>query len=569
MKMGGKSRMAMPIETEARPILTLFRRVRKAMCPGGAHISGWFGLRGLITMALVLLLARFVAAEELQSTMQSKSVFQRRGFYLHACWVYNYPFAVRTWHRSDYLNMFRLLKHIGFNTVMMWPTMEAIPAPLSAQDRQSLAQYRSLVEDARKTNLQCWLVQCAALTSRPEIRSCPWKDRSLYAYQETVRLDDPKMLDAYLEHRAAMLEILNNADGYVTIDGDPGGYPGAQPAEFLEVLKHDRHTLDRIGTHAQEQRVIPWIWCGWGTKGVWQEPISPFVAETLKALKQEMPEPWEMLPGRSHRDGHANGRIVIDETKRAGLLDRSTLMLYEIVEFEPSPPAGLLQFDLIRRVLKQELGASPGIRGWFANAQTPILAIPNAYLFARGVSDPNYLDEADEKVLTDLADLLGGSAELLVPAWACWDRGLADLPGDLPRKLAAATLDSPVARCIPGGPKRYLDILAARADSRIRLLNACARKAESPEDAAQVIASATAALVDWWKHNGYVSSAKKGEPFQLGFVHHSQLTLLMQWCVQNVTDYEKTSALAVDEIVRGQTLDRPLAIECVRQLLKR
>jgi hypothetical protein len=271
------------------------------------------------------------AGMDLNADAGAKENFQRRGFYLHGCWRFNHPFAVRTWTQEDYQGMFRLLKQLGFNTVMLWPVLEAVPAPLSETDRQAVAEYRGIIENARKAGLESWLVQCAALTSRPEIRAKPWMERSLYPYRETVRMDDPKESGAYLKHRAALMEILNNADAYVTIDGDPGSYPGAKPAEFVRVFLHDRQTIDRAGTHPETQRTIPWIWCGWGTKGVWREPIEPFVKATLESLKTQMPEPWELLPGRSYREGHANGRINMELTKAAGLLDRSTLLLYEIV----------------------------------------------------------------------------------------------------------------------------------------------------------------------------------------------------------------------------------------------
>ena len=138
--------------------------------------------------------------------------------------------------------------------------------------------------------LDCWLTQGAALTSRPEIGVKPWMRRSLFPHMQTVRLDDAKEAERYLEHRAALMEILNNADAYVTIDGDPGGYPGATPSEFLKVLLHDRKTIDRAGTHPKTQRVIPWIWCGWGTKGVWQEPIEPFVRATSPSCSRGPPQ---------------------------------------------------------------------------------------------------------------------------------------------------------------------------------------------------------------------------------------------------------------------------------------
>lgn len=492
--------------------------------------------------------------------------FERRGFYLHGCWAFNHPFAVRTWKREDYQGMFRLLKRLGFNTVMLWPVLEAVPAPLTEADRQAVAAYRPIIEDARKSGLECWLTQCV-VTSRPEIRAKPWMQRSLYPYRQVVRLDDPKQSEAYLKHRAALMTILNNADAYVTIDGDPGGYPGAKPSEFLKVLVHDRKTIDRAGTHPKAQRIIPWIWCGWGTKGVWQEPIDPFVTATLESLKAQMPEPWELLPGRSFREGHANGRINMELSKAAGLLDRSTLLLYEIIEFEPTPPAAVLQFADVRRVMKEELARSPGARGCFGNAQQPIMVLPNLYLFARGAAEPAYLDQPDETVLTDLADLLGGPPELLLPAWSCLRLDLDELPADLPSRLRAARLTGQTASFLPGGAPRYLDILASQVDSRIRLLQACEHPAKSAEEAASAIASATAALVDWWKVHRYVGAGEGDEHFQWRFIHSSQVGLLRQWCVKNVTDRKRVSSLAVDAMVRGGTLSEQEATERVRQLL--
>jgi len=496
-----------------------------------------------------------------------KPGFQHRGFYLHGCWTFNYPFAVRTWKRADYQSMFRLLRQLGFDTVMLWPVLEAVPPPLSTADREAVRQFRPILEDAQKAGLECWLTQCAALTSRPEIGVKPWMQRSLFPHMKTVRLDDPKQAGRYLEHRAALMEILNNADGYVTIDGDPGGYAGATPSDFLKVLLHDRKTIDRAGAHPKSQRIIPWIWCGWGTKGVWQEPIEPFVRATLKSLKSQMPEPWELLPGRSFREGHANGRINMELTKAAGLLDRSTLLLYEVIEFEPTPPAAVLQFADIRRVLKQELAQSAGARGCLGNAQQPIMVIPNLYLFARGAAEPSYLDQPDEKVLSDLAHFLGGPSELLTSAWSCLRLGLDKLPDDLPARLHAAQLTGPPASFLPGGAPRYLDILASQVDCRIRLLKACQHPPKTAEEAASTIATATAALVDWWKVHRYVFDGEGSEPFRWHFVPSSQYGLLKQWCDRNVSDRKLVSGLATSAIVRQRTLGDQEAKGRVRELL--
>jgi len=44
-----------------------------------------------------------------------------------------------------------------------------------------------------------------------------------------------------------MLRIVNSADAYVTIDGDPV-LRDARPEEFLRVFQADRETLDAYGT---------------------------------------------------------------------------------------------------------------------------------------------------------------------------------------------------------------------------------------------------------------------------------------------------------------------------------
>lgn len=199
---------------------------------------------------------------------------------------------------------------------------------------------------------------------------------------------DPEQARVYLQHRAALMAILNNADGYVTIDGDRGSYPGAKPSDFLKVFLADRQTLDRAGERPEKQKLIPWIWSGWGTKGVWVEPIEPYVQATLAELKRGMPEPWELLPGRS-AEGHANKRVNIDLTAAAGLLERSTLLTYEAIEFEPALPSAVLQFDLMRNMLRKELLHAAVTRGCFGNAQQPVMVIPNLYFYARCAAEPS------------------------------------------------------------------------------------------------------------------------------------------------------------------------------------
>ncbi len=110
-----------------------------------------------------------------------------------------------------------------------------------------------------------------------------------------------------------------------------------------------------------------------------------------------------------------------------------------------------------------------------------------------------YLDTSDREVLSDLADFSGGPKELLVPAWTCLELPLQHLPANLAARLRAAPLTSAPAACIPGGSRRYMEILAAQVDSRRGLLEAVARPAASDAEAAAQLAAGAKALIDWWQ----------------------------------------------------------------------
>ncbi len=510
------------------------------------------------------------------TAMAQKPAFRHRGFYLHEGWFFNYPFAVRTWHREDFAKMFLLLKRMGYDQVGIWPMLEAIPMPLSKEDELALREFRRTIDDAHTASLECWLMQCPNLTPESSIAAKPWNQRNPYHVWTQIRLDDPSQADPYLAHRTAMMAILNNADAYVTIDGDPGGYPGAKPEEWLKVFQSDRSALDRYGVNPSRQRLIPWIWCGWGTKKVWggnpdNSPslIKPYTKAAMRLFKTAMPEPWEILAGRSHRDDWANGRVNIELAESLGLMNRSTIFCYEAVEFEPTPPAAILQFDHIRRILREESKFAATSSGVFGNAQQPVMVLPNIYFFARGAYDLAYLNKTNEEILTDFANFLGGPPSLLVPAWDCFQRDLESLPADLPQHLRSIKLASESAMFIPGGPEQYLESLAQQSESRIKLLQATAKPAISDEQAAEKIAEGLAALVKWWEVHHYVNDGNSDEPFNLSFVHKSQVAVLRNWCLTNVKNPVFVSGQAARILSNDLALTERQASKILRELFSK
>ncbi len=508
-------------------------------------------------------------ATSLRAPFPGRPAFQHRGFYFHCGWAFDHPFAPHSWSRADFAKAFELLRRMGFDTVMYWPQIEAIPSPISAEDSAVLKNVHGIIDDARAAGLRCWLTLTPNLISPPEIAALPFAERNPFRTYQAVRLDVPDERERFLAHRRAMLKTVNNADAYVTIDGDPGGYPGARPEELLRVFASDRATLDQHGADPARQMVIPWLWAGWGrTAPLWQGEVAPFSRAAMALLKERLPEPWQMLPGRSHAHGFANGRVNVALAEELGLLERSTLLCYEAIEFEPSPPAAVLQFDAIRRILKEELRLAPRAAGVMGNAQQPVMVLPNIYLFARGAWDPASLERSDDEVLRDFAVFLGGPADLLLPAWQCLTLPLERLPQDLPRRLRGARLTSEAAGCIPGGPQRYLEILAAQAASRIGLLTATSQPASNEEDCARRLAEGAAALVNWWKMHRYVFDRDKRQGFEWRFVRADQVALLQAWAQRNVRNKPAAIKGATALLAAENVLSAPQASAVLESLIR-
>jgi hypothetical protein len=139
----------------------------------------------------------------------------------------------------------------------------------------------------------------------------------------------------------------------------------------------------------------------------------------------------------------------------------------------------------------------------------------------------------------------------------------------LPQRLRTIKFGSGPALFIPGGPERYLKILAQQAESRIRLLQATTKPATSDKQAAKNIAEGIAALVSWWNVHHYVKDGNVDEPFNLSFVHSSQVSILHNWCLTNVKNPVVVSKLVTQILSNKHTLPEPQAIKIMEELISK
>ncbi len=465
---------------------------------------------------------------------RTRRLFRKCGFYLHAGWVYEHPFAVRRWTRRDYAGMFRLLRRLNLDHVMIWPMVELAPPPLSDADAVYFMEFREVIEDARGAGLDCLLTFSPNLSTCEDVRAQPdIRDRVWFPHERVFRFDRGDELNAYLRHTGLLLACLDNADGYVFIDGDPGGYPGAKPTEFLAMLDGIRRGLERAAP-GRRPEIVHWAWCGWGADwekdGIWKSNLKALVGGMLAELAKNPPaEPWGLMPGRHRTEDRGNGRMVIQLADEAGLMPRSTLMLYEIIEQEPSPPAFIVHFEDIRRVLRQEMKYGPVARGVMGNAQQPVVVLQNLFYFARCVGDPSWLDRTDEEVLNEFARFLGGDADALVPAWKALDAGTETLPDDAAERVRRGRLVSDAAADIPGGPELYLDLLADFLQTCMDVRHTSAAPTRSAVEAASRLQDGLLAFVRWWSRHRYVFTGAQGNDFRASFTHPRLRGPLSDW----------------------------------------
>ena len=159
----------------------------------------------------------------------------------------------------------------------------------------------------------------------------------------------------------------------MTIDGDPGGYPGAKPRispRFFRTIAEPSTGWARIRRRKKSFR-------GFGPAGASRNcggSRSRQTAPNSSALKQQMQDPWELLPAR----GLGPQGSIFSSAHKARPPGGSTLFFYDAIEREPSPPGAKLQFDAIRHAMKEESPFCPA-RGDCRNVETPLMVLPNVY----------------------------------------------------------------------------------------------------------------------------------------------------------------------------------------------
>jgi len=375
-----------------------------------------------------------------------KPSFAVRGMHLNG-WAFGYPYTFRCWKEADWKRYIDLLSCQGVNLFFIWPFMEIMPVPLSAEDESYLREVRRVVDYARdKRGMEVWIFQSA---NRVALNDCGVRNPRLRPYwvlkaqgeypgagQVDLNPADPKQFARIMKSREALYRRVDNADGYCTIDSDPGGWDGSPFSDYLKIFKASRVLIDRYAALGGRAKLINWLWFGWSRcwaqQRVWwqpgadQRPLCEAVAESIRGMKKELPEPWWLITGL---------REYLPACAAEGVLGKTVYLPYGMIEGEPARPDSQIDFPRQREYL-DEAGRYPGLAGLMGNVQTPLLQFPHVNHFLNTVRDYEYRKRTPREFLYDLAVYIYPEhADLLVDCWMALAPGGRAHAGNLARRL--------------------------------------------------------------------------------------------------------------------------------------
>jgi hypothetical protein len=364
----------------------------------------------------------------------SKPTFAKRGMHLNG-WPFNSPYSFRGWTEKEWQRYLDILSYQGVNLFYLWPFMEIMPVPLSAEDQEYLAECRRVVDYAQKKHgMEVWIMHC---TNRVAKDRCGVADPRKRPYwrpsQEDLNPGNPEHFKAIMASREALYKAIDNADGFCNIDSDPGYYVGSPLEDYVKVLKGCRELIDRHTLRGRETKLIDWMWIGWGIKHLPGVRTPDHQGRTIGLLKKELPEPWELLAGTYD---------YFRPCRENGVMGKTILLQYGVIEAEPAYPHTNVDIDSIRQMMDEHFTANTELLGMMGNMQTPVLQFPHMYYFTSSMWDFEYRKTSGRDALREVAGLLYPERRELIA-----DAFLALKEKD-PAKVAAlsARLDELIAR---------------------------------------------------------------------------------------------------------------------------
>ena len=341
--------------------------------------------------------------------------FPVRGIHLNG-WPLNYPYAFRSWKEADWKKFVDIAWAQRINLFYLWPFMEIIPVPLSADDEAYLQEVHRVVDYAQnQRGMEVWVMHSA---NRIGTSNCGISDPRFRTYwvndcQKDMNPADSHQFARIVKSFEAFYKIVNNPDAFCMIDSDPGGWPQSPISDQVKIFQAARKLLDQYSLHGQKTKLVDWMHVGWGrhkfftsTDSVvaaydWtsknpDESDVAFMGETTRNFKKNLSEPWGLIAGQTP---------YLSVLQKEDVLDKTVYLRYGAIESEPAFPATNIGQESIKEVF-DKASNYPGLRGVMGNNQLMLLQFPRTFYFFETAWSKEYENRPEKDVLLDLAEQL-------------------------------------------------------------------------------------------------------------------------------------------------------------------
>ena len=412
------------------------------------------------------------------------------GMYIHQHWPYKYPYAARTWTVEDYRGYAAGLKQLGYNTLMIWPILETMPDPLTPSDQANLAKIARVIDVLhQELRMRAYIVLCPNIMANDQARNAPFEWRHFFWSDVRVNPGDPAAMAKLIAWREQLVRPLAQADGFMIIDSDPGGYAGSNNREFVDLLLAHRRLFDRLRPGIE---LDYWVLVGWPgycrlyQSGELKVSSEEEFREVFTLLKEKNPEPWGLAMHANHGE------------EQLGLASRVLNFRYGWIEGEPSFP--LTNFG---QPGVYEAGKSMGPRGVMGNAQTHCVQLPNTFAFARGATGKPLADQDYAKFADDL---IPGQGRNIFNAWQLLNstdpKALYKQADELAGLADTQLRPGPLKGLLLNNPRRFVNDLAMmlRFKAAVETFHAAV---EAHEDILPAFRTLVVAATTWQAQHGY------------------------------------------------------------------
>jgi hypothetical protein len=453
--------------------------------------------------------------------LHNRPSYAVRGIHLNG-WPLNYPYAFRSWKEADWKKFVDIAWAQRINLFYLWPFMEIIPVPLSAEDEAYLQEVQRVVDYAQnQRGMEVWIMQSA---NRIGTSDCGTKDPRFRAYwvndcQKDMNPADPQQFARILKSFEAFYKIVNNADAFVMIDSDPGGWPQSPISDQVKIFQSARKLLDQYSVKKDKTKLIDWMHVGWGRHKFFTSSDSvvaaydwtdknpdasdvAFMGETIRNFKANLAEPWDLIAGQPP---------YLSIVQKENVLPKTVYLPYGAIESEPAFPATNTGQESVKKVFDRA-NQYPGLRGVMGNNQLMLLQFPRTWYFFSTAWDKTYENRPEADAMLDLAaQLYPDQKQLIADSFlalretdsdkinavlekldSTLREGKAGMPGALGRLLF------PDSQAVARNLKMQLEIRAARQG----LLKALRGKPDVAESS-KLIQTYFDKLLAWNKETGW------------------------------------------------------------------